>query len=52
MTPSAGQFYGSQIPMGMNISHMQKPTVGAVSIINHFLFILNIFKILISCDDI
>lgn len=34
MTPSAGQFYGSQIPaMGMNISHMQKPTVGAVSIL-------------------
>lgn len=53
MTPSAGQFYGSQIPtMGMNISHMQKPTVGAVSIINHFLFILNIFKNVISCDII
>lgn len=36
MTPSAGQFYGSQIPaMGMNItnisSHMQKPTGGGVS---------------------
>lgn len=36
MGPSAGQFYGSQIPsMGMNItnisSHIQKPTVNAVS---------------------
>lgn len=45
MTPSAGQFYGSQIPtMGMNISHMQKPTVGAVSI-SLILFILYYFSL-------
>lgn len=36
MTPTAGQFYGSQIPsMGMNITnianHMQKPTMNNVS---------------------
>lgn len=36
MTPTAGQFYGSQIPsMGMNITnianHMQKPTMSNVS---------------------
>lgn len=36
MTPTAGQFYGSQIPtMGMNITnianHMQKPTINNVS---------------------
>lgn len=36
MTPTAGQFYGSQIPsMGMNITnianHMQKPTMTNVS---------------------
>lgn len=37
MTPTAGQFYGSQIPsMGMNITnianHMQKPTMTNVSL--------------------
>lgn len=32
MTPSAGQFYGSQIPsMGMN-SHIQKPTVSVSAV--------------------
>lgn len=36
MTPTAGQFYGSQIPtMGMNITnianHMQKPALNNVS---------------------
>lgn len=47
MTPSAGQFYGSQIPtMGMNIaSHIQKPTVSvsAVSKIRFFFGCLNCF---------
>lgn len=34
MTPSAGQFYGGQIPsMGMNIgSHIQKPTVSVSAV--------------------
>lgn len=41
MTPSAGQFYGSQIPsMGMNITnitnHMQKPNVNNVSFFMDF----------------
>lgn len=44
MTPTAGQFYGSQIPsMGMNITnianHMQKPTMSNVSSITTFISI-------------
>lgn len=45
MGPSAGQFYGSQIPsMGMNItnitSHIQKPNVSAVSLELHLCYII------------
>lgn len=41
MTPTASQFYGSQIPaMGMNITnianHMQKPTMNNVSVNTQF----------------
>lgn len=48
MTPTAGQFYGSQIPsMGMNITnianHMQKPGGNNVSLIDHFEFTFRLF---------
>lgn len=33
MTPSAGQFYGSQIP-SMGMSHIQKPTVSVSAVSN------------------
>lgn len=41
MGPTAGQFYGSQIPtMGMNITnitnHIQKPNMNSVSIVAFF----------------
>lgn len=44
MGPTAGQFYGSQIPtMGMNITnitnHIQKPNMNSVSIVALFLLI-------------
>jgi hypothetical protein len=58
MSPSAGQFYGTQIPaMGMNItnitnisSHIQKPNVSFIIKLSDFiistiiLMILSIFK--------
>lgn len=52
MTPTAGQFYGSQIPsMGMNISninHMQKPNVNNVSFIFfHFHIESEVFEYLL-----
>lgn len=47
MTPSAGQFYGSQIPtMGMNIAniathhHIQKPPASTVSFLCRIIIIL------------
>lgn len=43
MGPTAGQFYGSQIPtMGMNITnitnHIQKPNMNSVSKIDCFVY--------------
>lgn len=51
MTPTAGQFYGSQIPsMGMNISninHMQKPNVNNVSFNFNFYIESEVFEYLL-----
>lgn len=49
MTPSAGQFYGGQIPsMGMNIgSHIQKPTV-SVSAVSEIFVYTYIYKLLFN----
>lgn len=48
MGPTAGQFYGSQIPtMGMNITnitnHIQKPNMNSVSIVA-FLLLISILQ--------
>lgn len=53
MGPTAGQFYGSQIPtMGMNITnitnHIQKPNMNSVS--KSFIPFFSVCQLILHCN--